>query len=129
MLEWYEAYASYEDAMVRMETLLERVALATLGTTRVAFRGHEVDLKARWRRIRLADALAEHGLWLRDADELRTALSERGVARAPTRAPPPSIATTSAAVERRDNETRDVDSSLRTLRPSAARLRRLRSRA
>ena len=79
MLEWYEAYAGYEDAMVRIETLLERVALAVLGTSQVSFRGHEVDLKAPWRRIRLADALAEHGLWLRDADQLRTALRERGV--------------------------------------------------
>jgi len=79
MLEWYEAYANYEDAMVRMETLVEQVALAALGTTRVAFRGHEVDLKAPWRRIRLEDALGEHGLWLRDAAELRAALDARGV--------------------------------------------------
>ena len=79
MLEWYEAYANYEDAMVRLEQLLERVALATLGTTQVTFRGHEVDLKAPWRRMKLADALAEHGLWLRDAGELRAALDARGV--------------------------------------------------
>jgi lysyl-tRNA synthetase, class II len=79
MLEWYEAYANYEDAMVRLEQLLERVALATLGTTRVTFRGHEVDLKAPWRRVRLTEALAEHGLWLRDADELRAALGARDV--------------------------------------------------
>jgi lysyl-tRNA synthetase, class II len=79
MLEWYEAYADYRDAMVRLETLLERVALATLGTTRVSFRGHEVDLKAPWRRVTLTDALAEHGLWLRDAGELRAALDARGV--------------------------------------------------
>ncbi len=79
MLEWYEAYANYEDAMVRLENLLERVALAALGTTKVAFRGHEVDLKAPWRRLKLADALAEHGLWLRDADELRAALDAREV--------------------------------------------------
>jgi len=79
MLEWYEAYADYEDAMVRMETLIERVALAALGTTQVSFRGHEVDVKAPWRRIRLEDALAEHGLWLRDSGELRTALDRRGV--------------------------------------------------
>ena len=79
MLEWYEAYANYEDAMVRMETLVERVALAALGTTQVSFRGHDVDVKAPWRRLRLEDALAEHGLWLRDAGELRTALDERGV--------------------------------------------------
>jgi lysyl-tRNA synthetase, class II len=79
MLEWYEAYANYEDAMVRLENLVERVALATLGTTRVSFRGHEVDLKAPWRRVRLVDALAEHGLWLRDEAELRAALDERSV--------------------------------------------------
>jgi len=79
MLEWYEAYANYEDAMVRLEHLLERVALATLGTTQVSFRGHEVDLKAPWRRLKLTDALAEHGLWLRDEAELRTALDARGV--------------------------------------------------
>jgi lysyl-tRNA synthetase, class II len=79
MLEWYEAYASYEDAMARMERLVERVAVAVLGTTQVTFRGHEVDLRAPWRRLQLADALAEHGLWLRDADELRAALDERGV--------------------------------------------------
>ncbi|MCP9486646.1 MAG: lysine--tRNA ligase [Gaiellaceae bacterium MAG52_C11] len=79
MLEWYEAYANYEDAMVRVETLVEGTALAALGTTRIGFRGHEVDLKAPWRRLKLADAFAEHGLWLRDADELRGALDERGV--------------------------------------------------
>ncbi len=79
MLEWYEAYANYEDAMVRLENLLERVALAALGTTKVTFRGHDVDLKAPWRRLKLADALAEHGLWLRDADELRAALDARDV--------------------------------------------------
>jgi lysyl-tRNA synthetase, class II len=79
MLEWYEAYANYEDAMVRMERLVERVAGATLGTTKVVFRGHEVDLRAPWRRLKLADALAEHGLWLRDAAELRAALDGRGV--------------------------------------------------
>src|SRR5918998_4363231 len=79
MLEWYEAYANYEDAMVRLENLLERVALATLGTTEASFRGHAVDLKAPWRRLKLTDALAEHGLWLRDADELRSALDARGV--------------------------------------------------
>jgi lysyl-tRNA synthetase class 2 len=79
MLEWYEAYAGYEDAMARIERLVERVALAALGTTRVTFRGHEVDLRAPWRRLELANALAEHGLWLRDEGELRAALDARGV--------------------------------------------------
>ncbi|MBA3434025.1 MAG: lysine--tRNA ligase [Actinobacteria bacterium] len=79
MVEWYEAYANYRDTMERMEQLIELVARDTLGTTRVTFKGHEVDLKAPWQRVRLIDALAEHGLWLRDEDVLRAALNDRGV--------------------------------------------------
>ena len=79
MVEWYEAYADYGDTMERMETLVEHVALETLGTTQVTFRGHELDLKAPWRRLRFTDSLAAHGLWLRDEAELRAALDERGV--------------------------------------------------
>jgi lysyl-tRNA synthetase class 2 len=66
MLEWYEAYADYRDTMARIEDLIETVALETIATTRVTFRGHELDLTAPWRRVKLADALAEHGLWTRD---------------------------------------------------------------
>ena len=79
MLEWYEAYADYQDTMARLEQLLEAVALDVTGTTKVSFRGHEVDLKAPWRRVRFTDALAEHGLWIRDEAGLRTALHERGI--------------------------------------------------
>ena len=79
MLEWYEAYADYEDTMARIEAMLERVALDVVGTTRVTFRGHEIDLKAPWRRLRFVDALEELELWTRDAGELRAWLEERGV--------------------------------------------------
>jgi len=79
MLEWYEAYADYRDTMVRLERLLEAVALDVTGSTRVSFRGHEVDLKAPWRRVRFTDALAGHGLWIRDEAGLRAALHERGI--------------------------------------------------
>ena len=79
MVEWYEAYADYRDTMARMESVLERVAQEVLGTTVVSFRGHEVDVEAPWRRIRFIDAVDEHGLWTRDADELRRRLDERGV--------------------------------------------------
>src|SRR5262249_42810100 len=43
-LEWYEAYADYRDTMERIETLVERAAHATIGGTKVTFRGNEVDL-------------------------------------------------------------------------------------
>jgi len=79
MLEWYEAYADYRDTMARIETMLERVALETLGTTQVTFREHEVDLAAPWRRVRFVDTLESLELWTRDPDELRAWLEERGV--------------------------------------------------
>src|SRR5207253_11429797 len=50
-----------------------------LGTTKVSFRGEEIDLAPPWRRVRFVDALDEHGLWTRDEDELRRRLQERDV--------------------------------------------------
>ncbi len=79
MLEWYEAYADYRDTMARIESLVERVTRATTGGTAVSFRGHEIDMKAPWRRLKLVDALAEHGLWTRDEDDLRQRLRAKDV--------------------------------------------------
>jgi lysyl-tRNA synthetase class 2 len=79
MLEWYEAYADYQDTMRRMENLIEYVAQETLGTTKTTFKGHEVDLKAPWKRVRLIDELEEFGLWTRDFDDLKQRLESRDV--------------------------------------------------
>jgi lysyl-tRNA synthetase class 2 len=79
MLEWYEAYADYNDTMARIEELVETVSQQTIETTKVTFRGHDVDLKAPWKRVKLIEALEEKGLWTRDADDLRKRLEERGV--------------------------------------------------
>src|SRR5262249_54218962 len=79
MLEWYEAYTDYRDQMERVEHLIDGVARETTGNTTATYRGHEVDLKAPWRRLKLVDALEEHGLWTRDADDLRARLNERNV--------------------------------------------------
>src|SRR6185503_19985438 len=62
MLEWYEAYADYRDTMDRMERLVARVAEETIGSTKVSFRGQEIDL-ATWQRVKLVDALEKHDLW------------------------------------------------------------------
>ena len=77
MVEWYEAYVDYRDTMERFETLVETVALEVLGTTRVTYRGNEIDLKRPWQRVKLVDALAEHGLWSENEAELRKILEER----------------------------------------------------
>jgi lysyl-tRNA synthetase class 2 len=79
MLEWYEAYADYRDTMERIEQLVSIAAQEVLGTTTVTFRGDEIDFKPPWRRVKFADALAEHGLWTRDENELRGRLEERSV--------------------------------------------------
>jgi lysyl-tRNA synthetase, class II len=78
MLEWYEAYADYRDTMDRMERLVARVAKETTGSTQVTFRGHEIDL-GKWQRVKLVDALEEHGLWTRDEADLRDRLAKRDV--------------------------------------------------
>jgi len=78
-LEWYEAYADYRDTMERLETLVERAALATMGGTKVTFRGHEVNLARPWQRVKFVEALEAHGAWSRDPDELRAKLNEAGV--------------------------------------------------
>src|SRR5437667_5558872 len=79
MVEWYEAYADYNDTMARIEELVEAVARETVGTTKVTFRGHEVDLAAPWRRVKLVDALEERGLWTRDEADLRKRLEDKGI--------------------------------------------------
>jgi lysyl-tRNA synthetase, class II len=79
MLEWYEAYADYEDTMGRIEDLVATVAGESIGTTRVTFRGHEVELGPPWRRVKLVEALEEARVWTRDADELRRLLADRDV--------------------------------------------------
>jgi lysyl-tRNA synthetase, class II len=79
MLEWYEAYADYRDTMARIEELVATVAEETLGTTKVAFRGNEIELAPPWRRVKLVDALEGEGVWTRDEGDLRGRLGGRGI--------------------------------------------------
>jgi lysyl-tRNA synthetase class 2 len=78
-VEWYEAYADYRDTMERTETLVERAALGAIGTTRVSFRGHEIELARPWRRAKFVELLEEKGVWSRDSEELRAKLQAAGV--------------------------------------------------
>ena len=78
-LEWYEAYADYRDTMERIEQIVERAANATIGGTKVTFRGHDVDLAPPWQRVRFVDALDAAGVWTRDEDELRAKLNEKEI--------------------------------------------------
>ena len=59
MLEWYEAYADYNVAAERLESLVAEVARAVLGTTEVERDGRKIDLAPPWRRITLRDAIRD----------------------------------------------------------------------
>jgi lysyl-tRNA synthetase class 2 len=76
MLEWYEAYADYQDVAERAERLVGRVAEA------VGYSG-EIDFAARWRRETLRDAIQARtgvdALATRDLSELQAAMRERGL--------------------------------------------------
>ena len=79
MLEWYEAYADYEDTMRMIEDLVATVARETVFRTEIEFRGHTIELAPPWRRLPFVESLEEHGLWTRDPDELARRLGALGV--------------------------------------------------
>ncbi len=59
-LEFYEAYADYNDMMVHFENIYERAAIAANGSTKVNYQGTEIDFKAPWPRISMHDALKQY---------------------------------------------------------------------
>ncbi len=60
MLEFYQAYATYEHMMDLTEEMFRYVALDVLGSTTISYQGDTIDLGAKWRRMSLASALEEH---------------------------------------------------------------------
>ena len=59
MLEWYEAYADYQDVAEELEQLVSDVAQEVLGTTKIEREGETIDLAPPWRRETLRDAIRE----------------------------------------------------------------------
>ncbi len=61
MMEFYQAYATYENLMDMTEEMFKFVARETIGTTAFEYQGHSVDLDVKWQRIPLLTALQEIG--------------------------------------------------------------------
>ena len=81
MLEWYEAYADYDDIANELEELVSYVA------REVGYEG-EIDFGTPWRRVTLRDAIAEKTgvdvLAHRDRDALVGAAREKDISLDPT---------------------------------------------
>jgi lysyl-tRNA synthetase class 2 len=84
MIELYQAYADFEDIMKLTEELIAHIAQEVLGTTKIRYQGHEVDLTPKWRRAHMVDLIKEHvgvDFWKEMSDEEARALAkEHGVA-------------------------------------------------
>ncbi|WP_168123474.1 lysine--tRNA ligase [Paenibacillus sp. HB172176] len=59
MIELYEAYADYKDIMALTENLIAHIAQEVLGTTKIAYGEHEIDLTPQWRRVSMVDLVME----------------------------------------------------------------------
>ena len=61
MLEFYQAYATYEDLMVLTEELFTAVAGEILGSLEISSGDQIIDLKPPWRRLSVREAIEEYG--------------------------------------------------------------------
>ena len=68
MLEFYEAYATYEDLMDLTEDMISEAAKAVCGTTKVMYGDTSLDFAKGWRRLPMWDAIREHAPDLTDKD-------------------------------------------------------------
>ncbi len=59
LLEAYQALGDYHDMMDLVESICSKAALDAIGTTKVKVEGQDVDLKAPWKRITMADLVKE----------------------------------------------------------------------
>jgi len=57
MMELYQAYADYNDMMNLFEEICEYTAKKVNGTTKVNFRGKEIDFKRPWKRMTMEEAI------------------------------------------------------------------------
>jgi len=81
-LEYYWAYADYEQVMALTEEMVSTVAQQVLGTTRITYQGQAIDLAPPWRRVTMREIIREHsGIDYMDyptAETLAAAIQARG---------------------------------------------------
>jgi lysyl-tRNA synthetase class 2 len=61
MLEFYQAYATFEDLMGLTEELFTILAREVVGSLTIVYGGESIDLTPPWRRLTLRQAISLHG--------------------------------------------------------------------
>ena len=83
MLEFYQAYATYEDLMDLTEEMFAYVTEAAAGSTTISYQGATIDMGAKWRRVSLFEALEEYGgvdaNLLKDKEKLLEIAASKGI--------------------------------------------------
>ncbi len=70
VLEFYTAYKDYEWMMETTEQMMEKVAIAVNGTTKIMVGDKEIDFKAPYKRVTMFEAVIEHtGIDISGMDE------------------------------------------------------------
>ncbi|MBI2000430.1 MAG: lysine--tRNA ligase, partial [candidate division NC10 bacterium] len=88
MLEFYQAYADYQDLMALTEELLPQVVRTVCGSDTITYQGRQISFAPPWPRLSLEEALVKLGglrpQEVRTEAGLRTAAEASGVAVKPT---------------------------------------------
>ncbi|MBU2647255.1 lysine--tRNA ligase [bacterium] len=66
-IEFYQAYADYNDMMDHFENIYARASLAVNGTTKIQYQGQALDLTPPWERLTMKDAIKRYAGF--DVDE------------------------------------------------------------
>jgi len=61
MMEFYQAYATYEDLMAMTEELFNYIACALNGSPKFEYQGNQIDLTPPWPRISVREAILRYG--------------------------------------------------------------------
>ncbi len=105
-MEWYWAYADWQDGMRFMEEMFKKVLEAAFGTLQFTLNGQEVDMSEPWEQWDYATVIREHyGIEVFDCtiDEVKTALKKHGL-----------------EVEKTENISRGIDKLWKKVRATVA---------
>lgn len=83
MIEFYQAYATYEDLMDLTQEMFSFVAREVIGSALIEYQGNSIDLEGNWKRLNLLDSLEMVGgvdsNLLKDKEGLLKFASSKGI--------------------------------------------------